>query len=112
MPQTLFYNPGQQVTLLLQVLDSNNQRADGYQAPTVDRILSPSFAEASGYPVAMGEIDAGLYYHKFTLPQGASAVGTYIVDVSWPDPDTMLFKQDVIQIVVTAPYGLYTVTPG
>lgn len=112
MSQTLFHSPGQQVTILLQILDSNGQRADGYQTPTVDRVLVPSLAEASGYPADMTKIDTGLYYHRFTLPNGASAVGTYIVDLSWPDPDTMIFKTDVVQVVATAAYGLYSVTPG
>ena len=116
--QFLSYFPGQEVTIFLESFDSDGYRADGYQLPdgyilpSIDRIILPSLALNSGYPVKMIRLDTGLFYYKFILPKTASAVGSYLVDVSYYDPANTFTKQQIYQIIVTAPYGNFSATTG
>lgn len=118
MSDTLWYSPGQTVTIVQQVLNLDGYRADGYAfsgsgplgAPVIARLIYPDFTLAPAYPVAMTKLDTGLYTWSFTLPTGGAAVGTYIVDGYWYHPDTLQLQQDFTQIVVLAPFGLYSVT--
>lgn len=120
-------SPGQQVTIVLESLLSDGYRSDGYNAsfgpadgydfvdgyyqlPIVERIFFPSLMQASGYPQKMARIDEGLYYFQFTLPTGASAVGTYIVDVQYINPSTSVISQIYYQVIVTAPQGQYSIS--
>ena len=120
MSYVLVYSPGQSVTVLQQVLNSDGYRADGYAfagsgplgAPVTSRIAFPNFTLAAGYPAAMIKLDTGLYYWSFTLPTGAAAIGTYIVDGYWYHPTTLALQQDFTQVIVTSPYGQFSVTPG
>lgn len=112
MSQILQHSPGQQVTLVFEILDANGVRSDGYMGslPQVSRIVFPTLTLAADYPKDMTKIDDGLFFFKFTLPAGSSAVGTYIADIAWFDPDTSDLKQTFFQIVVTAPFGNYTIS--
>lgn len=118
MPNILSYTPGQRVALIQQVLNIDGYRQDGYSftysgplgAPVIARIILPNFTLSDGYPVAMTKLDTGLYVYAFTLPAGAHAVGTYIVDIYWYHPTTHQLQQDFIQLTVTAPYGIYSAT--
>lgn len=122
--EILQYSPGQTVTLVLEALNSDGYRADGYYTsimpdgygfdgyytlPVVDRILLPSLVPAAGYPQKMVYIDYGIYYFKFTLPTGSTAVGSYIVDVKYVSPITSQWVSVIYQIVCTSPYGQYSV---
>lgn len=109
--------PGQTVTIIQQVLNSDGYRADGYSPygfgdPVIARIIFPGFTLATGYPVPMTKLDVGLFAYTFNLPTGATAVGTYIVDIYWYHPTTLQLQQDVALVVVNAPYGLYGATVG
>lgn len=111
----LSYMPGQTVTIVQQTVNSDGYRADGYSPygngdPVIARIIYPNLTSATGYPIAMNKIDTGLFYYSFTLPSGAAAVGTYIVDLYWYHPTTGQLQQDVVLVLVTAPFGLYSVT--
>lgn len=111
--QTLSYAPGQTATIFLQTLDANGQRADGYDGyslPFIDRLVFPDLTLATGYPANMVQLDVGLYYYQFILPTGASAIGSYLVDVWYPNPATSLQNYALYQIVVTAPGGFYGAT--
>lgn len=116
MPTVLSYTPGQQVTIVQQVLNSDGYRADGYSfsgpdgAPVIARIILPGSTLTAGYPITMVKLDTGLYSHSFILPKGATAVGTYIVDIYWYHPTTFALQQDIVQLNVTAPYGLFSAT--
>lgn len=128
MTQTLFYSPGQLATIFAETLDANGVRADGYvdgyidgykdgyidsyHHPMIARLILPDFSEATGYPVHMTKLDTGLYYYQFTLPKGATAVGSYLVDISYTNPDTLFTNTILYQISVNAPYGNFTATPG
>lgn len=114
MSNILQYSPGQTVTIALQILNSLGERADGYDGYDgyVDFVLFPNLMAAAGYPAPMTHINTGLYVFHFTLPTGATAVGTYLASVFWLDPDTSILKQDLYQIVVSAPFGIYSVSPG
>lgn len=107
--------PGQTVTIVQQVLNSDGYRADGYSPygfgdPVIARIVYPDLSLAVGYPAAMNKLDVGLFYYSFILPTGAAAVGTYIVDLYWYHPTTLQLQQDTVLVVVTAPFGIYSVT--
>lgn len=123
--------PGSVVTIVLETLlfqsDSDGYRSDGYNAnfgpadgyslvdgyynlPVVERIFMPSLSLASGYPKKFVKIDTGLYYFQFTLPTGSSAVGTYIVDVEYINPNTEQIAETFYQVMVSAPFGNYSVT--
>lgn len=109
---SLNHSPGQTVTLFFQLLNSNFERVDGYANPKIERIILPNLNIASGYPVEMTKLDTGLFYYKFTLLPGATYVGSYLVDISWIDPDSAVEKKDFYQIVVTAPLGNYSFSAG
>lgn len=114
MNSVLYYNPGQQVSVVFETLNNTGSRAessgDGYTAPTIERIIFPNLSLAAGYPKLMTRLDIGLYLAQFTLPTQATAVGTYIVDISYFDPGTGNPKQTFVQVVVSAPGGQYTIS--
>jgi peptidoglycan hydrolase-like protein with peptidoglycan-binding domain len=115
MSTVLSYMPGQTATIVQQTFNSDGYRADGYSPygsgdPVVARIIFPDSTVATGYPQPMNKLDVGLFNFSFKLPTGAAAVGTYIVDIYWYHPTTAQLQQDIVQIVVFAPFGLYGVT--
>lgn len=118
MSNILSYGPGQVATIIHQVFNADGYRADGYNfinsgplgVPMVTRVVYPDLTLAANYPAAMKKIDTGLYTFSLTLPSGAISVGSYIVDISWYHPTTHTLQQDLVQIVVTAPFGQYSVT--
>ena len=109
MTTTLFHSPGQPVTIFLDVLNVSGVLADAAVLPTVNKIYFPDLSSAVGYPASMIRIATGLYYYRFTLPVGAVGVGTYIVVVNWSSPESVAL-QKTYQIVVTAPFGNYSVS--
>lgn len=113
MTEILSYFPGMQVTIFLETLDANGQRQsdgyDGYSVPVVTRIILPGLTLAAGYPQAMTQLDIGLYTFQFTLPIGAVAIGSYLVDVAYLNYAGYVNYQ-TYQIVVTAPFGNYGIT--
>lgn len=112
MSQTLSYFPGQQVTIFLETKDSNGSRLDCPSLPFVSKVILPTLTLASDYPQDMVNIEEGLYYFQFTLPTGASAVGNYLVDVSYVHPDTGYTNTEIYNIVVGAPFGNFSVSVG
>ncbi len=127
MTQVLFYSPNQLATVFAETFDVNGVRVDGYvdgyidgymdgyidsyHHPMVARLVLPDFTEATGYPVHMVKLDVGLYYYQFTLPKGASAIGSYLIDISYTNPVTLFTNTILYQIVVNSPYGNFGVTP-
>lgn len=111
MSQILFYNPGQLATITLDIT-VNGVRSDGYGYPSilpiVERIIFPNLMVAANYPQNMKRLDIGLYEFSFTLPQGAASVGTYMIDVICLDPITSNPTTVLYQVIVTAPFGLYS----
>ena len=119
MVQTIQHSPGQTVTIFVEVFnfigsptDGYLVPADGYTVPSVKAIYFPNLTAAAGYPATTIKLTTGLYYYKFTLPTGASSVGSYLVLVSWTDPNGITLKFQRYHIVVTAPFGSYSVSPG
>ena len=108
MPQTLSFFPGQQVTIFLETKDGYGVRTDCSELPVVSKILFPALTLASGYPQDMINIETGLYYYQFTLPTGATAVGNYLIDVSYLHPDTGYVNTEIYNILVSAPFGNYS----
>jgi hypothetical protein len=110
MSSILSYSPGQQATIVFETLDGYNQRADGYMVPSIARIIFPNLYLAAGYPQNMARIDVGLYAFQFTIPTEASAVGSYIVDILYYDPDTGEPGSTFFQVIVSAPFGQYSIS--
>lgn len=111
MSTVLQYSPGSQVTVLLQIVDELGAREDGYSIPVISRIILPDLSESTLYPIDMIKISVGLYYHKFSLPTGSIAIGTYIVDIDYTDADNNP-KQDFVQILCTSSGGQFSVSPS
>jgi hypothetical protein len=57
----------------------------------------------------MTKVETGLYVAQFTLPTGAASIGSYLVDISYTHPTTNIVNTDIYQVIVTAPYGNFTV---
>ena len=112
MNTVLNHLPGQLVTVIFETLAPNGKRSDGNTPPIVTRIIFPNFKNAAGFPKNMTKIDSGLYFHTFQLPKGAQAAGSYIVDITYTEPETGFEKQTFTQVVVTLPNGGYTITAG
>ena len=105
MTQILYYSPGQVVTAILETFNSDGYRQDSSSLPIVSRVIFPAFTLASNYPQSMIKLDTGLYYYQFTLPTGAAAIGSYIIDVLYADPVTSILKEKAYQVICNAPYG-------
>lgn len=119
MAHILTYSPGQVVTVYLETRDTDGYLADGYYdgyaidgytSPIVKKIILPDMTSLSGYPHVMTKIETGTYYYQFTLPTGATAVGSYLVEIAYREPDTDLIKFSFYQVQVNAPFGLYSAT--
>lgn len=107
----LNYSPGQLVSLFFETFDSSGLRADGY-VPVVQQIIFPNLSIANGFPQPMIRLMTGFYRYQFLLPSGgASAIGSYIVDISYHDGNDMP-KQTFIQVVCSSPGGRYSATVG
>jgi peptidoglycan hydrolase-like protein with peptidoglycan-binding domain len=118
MPNVLSQFPGQTVTIIQQILNTDGYRQDGYVVPgfsgpdgepVIARIILPGSTLAVGYPATMLQLDTGLYTYTFTLPHGAIAVGLYVVDLYWYDPSTYALQQRIVEVNVTAPFGVYSI---
>lgn len=108
MTSTLFANPGQTVTICLQVTNSDGELADGYdgyQAPTVDFVRMPDASNAASFPTIMTEIETGIWIHNIVIPSGTSARGSYIVSCSYSHPTTHKLQNELFLISVSAPFG-------
>lgn len=120
MAQILSYFPGQAATLFLETKNSDGYYTDGYysdgytidgyESPVIQRIIKPDFTLDGYYPQPMTQLSVGLYCFKFTLPTGASSVGSYFVDIAYREPNTYLLKFLSYQVIVNAPFGLYSAT--
>jgi hypothetical protein len=102
-------NPGQTVTIAVEVKNSGGQRVDGY-VPQVDFVDTPSGLPMSGYPDNMVRLSEGLYTAAIVIPSGLTAVGTYVVSASWVHPNTGLTQYEAFLINAALPFGNATVT--
>lgn len=109
MTQVFYHNPGQTVTIVLQTIGTTGAREDSPSLPLVNRIILPSLTLAANFPQSMTQLDTGLYYYKFILPTGSTAVGTYIIDAQYTDPATSQTKAIAYQVVVTTVAGNFGV---
>lgn len=98
--------PGQKISIVLDLPLSNgyyeslnvgysnttNQTDPGYNdgfrvnsdaLPVISRIILPALTVATGFPQPMTKLDVGLYIYTFQIPNGTTALGTYLIDVSF-----------------------------
>ena len=107
--QQLYYSPGQKVTLYLEVTDGYyNRRFDSLVEPTISKIIFPDLSLADGFPQSMTKIGTGLYNFQYILPTGAASVGSYFVDGYYSNPVDGYLSSIGYQVIVTAPYGIYS----
>jgi hypothetical protein len=104
----LYYDAGQIATAVLET-----DYRDGYGipldpiSPVVAGVFDPNLAAISGFPQDMtrlGILD-GVFLAKFYLPNGLTAVGTYLCLVRWVNPITMYSEKRVYPIIVGVPFG-------
>lgn len=105
----LYHSPGQKASIFLETLNASGLRADGY-IPVVTRVIFPDLSLAADYPQDMVKLDIGLYLFQFTLPTNGTSIGSYLVDVLYNQPGTTNYFNAIYQIVVSAPFGNYSVT--
>jgi hypothetical protein len=123
----LFCLPGQLATVALTTVDGYGERADGYYdgyfpgwynggynnfvsaivPPWITRIVFPDLSLSSGFPQSMVKLDTGFYYYQFTLPTGATASGSYFIDISYLDPASGLILQTLYQLLCVPIFGQY-----
>ena len=105
----IFANPGQTVRLVVQTLDTDGYRIDGY-VPQVINVYFPDLSLAAGYPSAMVRIETGLYVHGLVIPTGSTALGTFVVSVYSEDGNSKPIW-DTFMIQVARPFGNSSVSP-
>jgi hypothetical protein len=115
MSSVFTFFPGQKATIFLETLDSDGYRTDSPTTPVVTRVFGFNIADGytlldgyfgtDGYQQPMTKFSTGLYYVKFTLPKGATALGNYLVDVSYVDPITLFSLKKIYQVFINAPFG-------
>jgi hypothetical protein len=120
----IFANTGQLVRLVIQTLDIDGYRIDGY-IPVVQNIIFPDFSVAVGYPRHMTQVYitgdgyvpgvdgdgyvSGLYIHGLLIPTGITALGTYVANVYWENNGQP--QWDSFAINVARPFGNSSVSP-
>ena len=119
MIPVLSYFPGQTATIFLEVTDGySNVRVDSIDLPSITQVIYPDLSAAENYPQDMTRIGLGLYTFQLTIPSGAVAVGSYLVDVIYRSPFTAGgnsgddINYAAYQIIVNAPFGSYGITTG
>jgi len=116
MATSLFANPGQTIKLVIETLNANGSRADGYAdgyaTPIISTFYLVSGAAASGFPQTMTQLETGVYYHSVTLPSGTNGIGTFIANAAWNQPGTGLSRNELFIINSALPFGNTTVNLG
>lgn len=115
MSQSITFFPGQKATIFLEVLDSDGYRADSPTTPVVTRVFGCNIADGytlldgyfgtDGYTQPMTKMDLGLYFVKFTLPRGATSLGSYLVQVDYISPITTFPANKFYNLFINAPFG-------
>jgi hypothetical protein len=131
MTTVLNYTPGQQATIYFQLVDANGVRTNDGYVPVVVQIITPHPCNEPHcaphhdyrphhhprpcrtltFPINMTIIDTGLYYFQYNIPSGAASVGSYLIDIAYLAADGYI-NNEVYQLVVTAPFGNFGLTPG
>ncbi len=110
IPQTLQYFPGQKCTCFLEITGTNLEVLSSLTPPIVSKIIFPNLTLAYGYPINMTKLFDGLYYYSFWIPKGATAIGDYLVYITYTNPDNNLINSQIYQVVVNAPFGTFGMT--
>jgi len=116
---SLNYTCGQEVIIFLETKNSIGNYADGYYlgypidgytAPVIERVILPNMTLASNYPRPLIKFDTGIYYGIFQLLSTIESVGTYFVIVAYLNPDNNSIQHISYQVVVSLPFGPYSIT--
>lgn len=119
--QILSYFPGQKVTILLETKTSDGYRANSAILPYISSILSftssvdgytayDGYLGDDGYNQPFTQISVGLYFAQITLPKTASAVGSYLVNANYINPNNGFPNIETYQLIVNAPFGNFGIT--
>jgi hypothetical protein len=94
-----------------QVLDGYQQRVNDGYIPVVQQVILPNLCLAPNFPQNFTQIGQGLFYFQYCVPSGAWAVGTHLLDVAYLSPVDGYIVNEVNQVVVSAPFGNFGVSP-
>jgi hypothetical protein len=102
--------PGQTATIFFQLKDINGVRTDDGYVPVITQVITPAFITCGTYPQNMIELDTGLYYFQFVIPNGVSSIGSYLIDVAYLSPIDGYINNEIFQLVINSPYGNFSTT--
>ena len=113
----LYYTPGQKATMMLETFGSDGYRANCSSLPIVHKIYLPDLS-LDGYTVdgyvlpTFSNVDVGLYRLQYTLPKGSASIGSYLIEASYLHPTTQIPRQELFQLICSAPFGNFGLTTG
>ena len=111
MVNSLYANPGQTVTLVVQTTDGYGDRIDGY-VPRIENVYFPTLTTAAGYPRSMNRLELGVYYYNVQLPSDSTALGTFIINIFYRQPGSNAPVWEVFTIQVARAFGNSSVSPA
>ena len=97
--EIVYSSPAKTINLIFQVTNSQGVRIDSPTTPVITRVFNPQLTLLPNYPQLMNILDTGLYSFSIVMPIGTANLGSFIVDVSWTDPDTILVNSTFYQII-------------
>lgn len=113
--QFVTFFPGQRATIFLETKDTDGYLADSLTTPIVNRVFVVNVNDGyttldgyfgtDGYSQPMTRMAEGLYFAKFNLPKGATSIGSYLIDVGYIDPSTLLPATKLYNLFINAPFG-------
>lgn len=103
-------NPGQPISMIVEVLNAAGYRTDGYSPPKIDYVMYPDGSSAGGFPQDMVKIDLGLFKYTLIMPMGI--LGTYVAGASWTHPSFGNIENVSFAINVHEPFGNYSIIPA
>jgi hypothetical protein len=108
--QVISANPGTRTSIVLETkMLGASLRSDPDVLPMVLRVVAPDHTTLiGGYPLPMTRLDVGLFVLDIQIPTGATAIGSFIVDVVYKMSG--IDYSEVYQVVVNAPYANFSVS--
>lgn len=108
---SIFANPGQAVTIVVQTTDGyTGARVDDF-VPVVMEVLFPDRSVAEGFPQPMVRLNTGLYAYTLNIPTGPTSLGTFIASTYFVEPGTGLGVWQLFSIQVARPFGNSSASP-
>lgn len=104
----IFANPGQSVSITVQVVDGYGERSD-ISTPQIMSVYFPDRSIAQGFPTDMVRLETGLYSYNINIPQGIQYIGTFIVSTKHTEIDRVVWNTFLVN--VARPFGNASASP-